>query len=119
MKRLKQVLAIALLIFGCKSADAQIYGQPYIIPAGFEAYQAGTMIMYGGYQYVIMPDRTMLLHPPICHDHVSNPDCQCTYACPCPHRHHVSVVYIADACAPVTYAPVIYYSYYVRRRGCH
>ena len=114
MKRIAQVLAIGFLIVGCQSAEAQVYGQPYLIPEGFESYQANTMIMYGGYQYVIMPDRTMLLHPTICHDHESFPNCHCPNACPSPLMHHVPVVYETEICAPVDYNKC-----HVRRRGCH
>ncbi len=42
-------------------AQAPAAGVPYQIPAGFEAYPSGTLITYGGYNYVVQPNATMLL----------------------------------------------------------
>ncbi len=42
-------------------AQAPTPGQPYQIPAGFEGYGPGTLISYGGYNYVTQGDGTMLL----------------------------------------------------------
>lgn len=42
-------------------AQAPVAGVPYQIPAGFEAYPLGTLIAYGGYNYVVQPNATMLL----------------------------------------------------------
>ena len=42
-------------------AQAPIPGQPYQIPAGFEGYGPGTLISYGGNNYVTQGDGTMLL----------------------------------------------------------
>jgi len=42
-------------------AQAPTPGQPYQIPAGFEGYGPGTLIAYGGYNYVTQGDGTMLL----------------------------------------------------------
>jgi len=52
-----------LLLPLCGTARAQgpIAGQPYQVPAGYEAYGAGTLINYGGFNYVIRGDGTMLL----------------------------------------------------------
>ena len=41
-------------------AQAPTPGQPYQIPAGFEGYGPGTLISYGGYNYVTQGDGTML-----------------------------------------------------------
>jgi hypothetical protein len=43
-------------------AQAPIAGQPYQVPAGYEAYGAGTVITYAGYNYVIQGNGTMLLN---------------------------------------------------------
>ena len=42
-------------------AQAPILGQPYQVPIEYSGYGAGTLINYGGYNYVIQGDRTMLL----------------------------------------------------------
>jgi hypothetical protein len=39
-------------------------GQPYQIPAGYESYPAGTLIEYGGNNYVTQSNGTMLLQTP-------------------------------------------------------
>jgi hypothetical protein len=41
-------------------AQAPILGQPYQVPFGYSGYGAGTLINYGGYNYVIQGDGTML-----------------------------------------------------------
>jgi hypothetical protein len=47
----------------CEPANAQapIPGQAYQIPNGFQGYGAGTLISYGGYNYVINPDLTTMV----------------------------------------------------------
>jgi hypothetical protein len=40
---------------------APVAGQPYQIPAGYTGYGAGTLISYGGFNYVIQDNGTMLL----------------------------------------------------------
>jgi hypothetical protein len=47
----------------CEPANAQapIPGQAYQIPNGFQGYGAGTLISYGGYNYVINPDVTTMV----------------------------------------------------------
>ena len=57
----KRWMFILLILTSVTSARAQVAGQPYLIPAGFEGYAAGTLITYGGYNYVTQPDGTMLL----------------------------------------------------------
>lgn len=42
-------------------AQAPTAGLPYQVPVGFEAYPLGTLITYGGYNYVVQPNATMLL----------------------------------------------------------
>ena len=42
-------------------AQAPIAGQPYQIPDGYTGYGSGTLINYGGFNYVIQGDGTMLL----------------------------------------------------------
>ena len=46
MKRIVQMLALGFLIAGGESVEAQIYGQRYLVPDGYESYQAGTMILW-------------------------------------------------------------------------
>jgi len=60
-KPLGRVMMVLLICGAGLSARAQVAGQPYQIPAGFESYPAGTLITYGGYNYVTQPDGTMLL----------------------------------------------------------
>ena len=61
MKPLQSVLASALFLLTNQSLFGQVAGQPYQIPAGFETYPIGTLITYGGFNYVIQPGGTMLL----------------------------------------------------------
>jgi hypothetical protein len=42
-------------------AQAPVPGQPYQVPDGYTGYGSGTLISYGGYNYVIQGDGTMLL----------------------------------------------------------
>lgn len=42
-------------------AQAPVSGQPYMVPTGYESYGPGTLISYGGYNYVIQEGGTMLL----------------------------------------------------------
>jgi hypothetical protein len=64
MKRyvLMSICALSLLSF-CTPANAQapVPGQPYQIPDGYQGYGAGTLISYGGYNYVINPDVTTMV----------------------------------------------------------
>jgi hypothetical protein len=46
---------------GTAMAQAPVAGQPYFVPAGYEGYGAGTTISYGGYNYVLQGNGTMLL----------------------------------------------------------
>jgi len=50
-----------LAMAGSVNAQAPMAGQPYAIPAGYEGYSAGTLISYGGYNYVTQDNGTMLL----------------------------------------------------------
>ena len=52
---------VALVAMSGATAHAQVAGQPYQVPAGYEQYGAGTLIAYGGSNYVISGDGTMLL----------------------------------------------------------
>lgn len=45
-------------------ANAQEARQAYIIPAGFENYAAGTLLEYGGNDYVISPAHVMYFVSP-------------------------------------------------------
>ena len=54
------LVAILGFLFGIP-VYAQVPGQPYQIPAGYEGYSAGTLITYGGANYVIQDNGTMLL----------------------------------------------------------
>ena len=42
-------------------AQAPIFGQPYQVPFEYSGYGAGTLINYGGFNYVVQGDATMLL----------------------------------------------------------
>jgi hypothetical protein len=55
-----------LLLSPCGSAMAQapVPGQPYQVPAGYELYGPGSLVSYGGFNYVIQGDETMLLSLP-------------------------------------------------------
>jgi hypothetical protein len=44
---------------GIGEQDQQPVSQPYQIPAGYESYGAGTLINYGGVNYVIGSDGYM------------------------------------------------------------
>ena len=62
--RIYPILIVATLtcLAVAMPAHAQAHsGQPYQVPAGFESYGPGTLISYGGYNYVIQGDGTMLL----------------------------------------------------------
>jgi hypothetical protein len=61
MKPLQYILASAVLVLSSQISFGQVAGQPYQIPSGFEAYPVGTMITYGGFNYVTHPSGTMLL----------------------------------------------------------
>jgi hypothetical protein len=64
MRRLTLAALFGLLsVVASASARAQgpYPGQPYQVPAGYEAYGPGTLINYGGYDYVIQGDGTMLV----------------------------------------------------------
>ena len=67
MKKTLPALALAVLFLGaCGTAEAQapVFSQPYQVPAGYEGYGAGTLVTYGGYNYVIQGDGTMLVSSP-------------------------------------------------------
>ena len=55
------LVSLFLAMAGSANAQAPMAGQPYAIPAGYEGYSAGTPITYGGYNYVIQDNGTMLL----------------------------------------------------------
>ncbi len=55
------LVGFLLPICGIARAQGPVAGQPYQIPAGYESYGAGTLISYGGSNYVIQGDGTMLL----------------------------------------------------------
>jgi hypothetical protein len=57
------VLGLALFVLtpGAANAQAPIAGQPYQVPVEYSGYGAGTTINYGGFNYVIQGDSTMLL----------------------------------------------------------
>lgn len=61
MRKIHGLLMIVVGLTFPSSILAQVAGQPYQIPPGFESYSAGTLITYGGYNYVTQPDGTMLL----------------------------------------------------------
>jgi hypothetical protein len=46
---------------GSANAQSPVAGQPYQIPDGYGSYATGTLINYGGYNYVIQSNATMLL----------------------------------------------------------
>ncbi|MBI1325379.1 hypothetical protein GC170_19615 [bacterium] len=56
---------IAVVSMTQARAQAPLPGVAYIIPAGFETYPAGTLITYGGYQYCIQDNGTMMFVEPI------------------------------------------------------
>jgi hypothetical protein len=55
------LVGLLLPICGIARAQGPVAGQRYQIPAGYESYGAGTLINYGGFNYVIQGDGTMLL----------------------------------------------------------
>lgn len=61
MRTIYRVLILVVSLNLPATGRAQVAGQPYQIPAGFESYPAGSLITYGGYNYVTQPDGTMLL----------------------------------------------------------
>ena len=52
--------AVLIAMPGAARAQAPVLGQPYQVPFEFSGYGAGTLINYGGYNYVIQGDGTML-----------------------------------------------------------
>lgn len=62
----KMVMAmVVLMVSGLGSrAGAQEVRQAYTIPAGFENYAAGTVLEYGGNDYVISPAHVMYFVSP-------------------------------------------------------
>jgi len=52
---------LSLATSGSAHAQGPCPGQPYQVPAGYEAYGPGAPINYGGYNYVIQRDGTMLV----------------------------------------------------------
>ena len=58
---MRYLLTAVVVLFGGISAQAQVAGQPYQVPQGYEQYGAGTLINYGGSNYVTSGDGTMLL----------------------------------------------------------
>ena len=66
MRQLCMAFVGVLLLSACGSAHAQspIAGQPYQVPQGYEIYGAGTLVTYGGFNYVIQGDGTMLPSAP-------------------------------------------------------
>jgi hypothetical protein len=55
-------LTVLLGLLGAYArAQEPVAGQPYAIPQGYESYPAGTLITYGGYNYVAQGNGTMLL----------------------------------------------------------
>ncbi len=109
MKKTLPMLALAVLILGaCGTARAQapVPGQPYQVPAGFEAYGAGTLVAYGGYNYVIQGDGTMQL---------SSPSVQCYQPSTCYQRPATLYWYSTQPTGCYFYQPWSY----VRHNGCH
>ena len=58
---MRYLLTAVVVLFGGITAQAQVAGQPYQVPQGYEQYGAGTLINYGGSNYVTSGDGTMLL----------------------------------------------------------
>lgn len=75
MARKMVIAMVVLMVSGLGSgARAQEKRQAYIIPAGFEHYAAGTVLEYGGNDYVISPAHVMYyLSPAPVHQMVGNP----------------------------------------------
>ena len=67
MRQLRPLLLGLLVVLACGSARAQepIAGQPYQVPPGYEMYGPGTLISYGGFNYVVQGDGTMLPSAPV------------------------------------------------------
>jgi hypothetical protein len=64
MKRLilTALCGLSLLAFSSTvKAQSPVPGQSYQVPDGYATYGAGTLISYGGYNYVIQANATMLL----------------------------------------------------------
>jgi hypothetical protein len=63
MRHLRPFLfGVLLMSFGgAARAQEPIAGQPYQVPPGYEMYGAGTLVSYGGFNYVVQGDGTMLL----------------------------------------------------------
>ena len=53
--------AAVLSAGGPAKAQAPVFGQPYQVPAGYASYAAGTLVNYGGYNYVTAGNGTMVL----------------------------------------------------------
>ena len=59
---LMTICGLSLVLFGGPAnAQAPVPGQAYQIPNGYQGYAAGTVIAYGGYNYVINPDATTMV----------------------------------------------------------
>lgn len=56
-------VAVVMMIFGM-SQSVSAAPVAYMIPAGFEGYPAGTVLQYGGHNYEIEPNHTMLMIDP-------------------------------------------------------
>jgi hypothetical protein len=62
MRPMTLSLTVLLGLLGAGAhAQEPVAGQPYAIPQGYESYPAGSMITYGGYNYVTLDNGTMLL----------------------------------------------------------
>ncbi|MBI1325378.1 hypothetical protein GC170_19610 [bacterium] len=56
-----RILPTVLFFAATAGVHASVPGVPYQIPSGFESYPAGTLITYGGINYVSQGNGTMLL----------------------------------------------------------
>ena len=45
-----KMMYCALVLLLCGTVHAQVAGQPYQVPVGYEGYGAGTLVSYGGGQ---------------------------------------------------------------------
>jgi hypothetical protein len=63
MRHLRPFLfgVLLLALGGVARAQEPFAGQPYQVPPGYEMYGAGTLISFGGFNYVVQGDGTMLL----------------------------------------------------------
>jgi hypothetical protein len=64
MNRFRTMIFAGLICTGTMTAahaQSPVAGQPYQVPPGFTGYTAGTLITYGGFNYVIQDNGTMLL----------------------------------------------------------